>query len=89
VHLSIEAPELGSPLVAPELQMGGTIALLILQAATLCQRYFKRVTSQRLTPPILASPLCFPVPFPLHDSEMKQSMNAVTPFSPFDENLRK
>ena len=69
--------------------MGGTIALLILQAATLCQRYFKRVTSHRLTALILACRVWFGRFSRLHDSEMKYFMNAVKSFWPSDENVRK
>jgi hypothetical protein len=51
--------------------MGVTIASLILHGATLCQRYFKRVTSHRLTALILTCQVCFGRFSRLHDNEMK------------------
>jgi hypothetical protein len=49
------------------------------------QRYFKRVTSQRLTPRFSHLPLRFG----FDDTEMKQFMNATKSFSGFNENVRK
>jgi hypothetical protein len=68
--------------------------LLILVGATLRQRYFKRVTSQRLTISIFAwRPVFWRLRIaaasiaPLHDIKMKRFMNATRSFLPVRENV--